>query len=125
MKNNDHDKMKFPSNHDGQNVLRKVKKQQRSSKNKALKLSRKSLEKLLKEKIKQEVTSYQEIEVLKAEKLNLEKSVKGWMQKSEDLANNCQKLASMVQGHMALNTKLNYSKEFDQKNIVKRKRSNK
>ena len=28
MKNNDHDKMKFPSNHDGQNVLRKVKKQQ-------------------------------------------------------------------------------------------------
>ena len=121
MKNFDHDKMKFPSN--GQNVLSKVKKQQRSSKSRLLKLSRKSLEKLLKEKIKQEVTSNQEIELLKAEKLNLEKSVKGWMQKSEDLANNCQKLASMVQGHMALNTKLNYSKEFDQKNIVKRKGS--
>ena len=78
----------------------------------------------MKEKIKQEVTSNQEIELLKAEKLNLQKSVKGWMQKSEDLANNCQKLASMVQGHMALNTKFNYSKDFDQKKIVKRKRSN-
>ena len=87
-------------------------------------MSRKSLEKLLKEKIKQEVTSNQELELLKAEKLNLEKSVKGWMHKSEDLANNCQKLANMVQGHMALNTKLNSSKEFDQKNVVKRKRSN-
>ena len=74
--------MKFPSN--GPNVLRKAKKQQRSSKR--LKLSRKSLEKLLKEKIKQEVASSQELELLKAEKLDLEKSVKGWMQKSEDLA---------------------------------------
>ena len=114
--------MKFPSN--GPNVLRKAKKQQRSSKSRRLKMSRKCLEKLLKEKIKQEVASSQELELLKAEKLDLEKSVKGWMQKSEDLAKNCQKLASMVQGHMALNTKLNSSKEFDQMNIVKRKRSN-
>ena len=113
-------KMKFPTNR--QTGL-KVKKPQRSSKSRKLKLSRKSLEKLLKEKIKQEVTSDQKIELLKAENLKLKESIKGWKQKSEDLANNCQKLATMLQGHMDLKNKLNSSKEFDQK-IVKRKRSN-
>ena len=101
----------------------KVKKPQRSSKSRKLKLSRKSLEKLLKEKIKQEVTSDQKIELLKAENLKLKESIKGWKQKSEDLANNCQKLATMLQGQMDLKNKLNSSKEFDQ-TIVKRKRSN-
>ena len=117
---NDIDKMKFPSA--GCTGL-KVKKPQRLSKSRKLKLSRKSLEKLLKEKIKQEVTSDQKIELLKAENHKLEESIKGWKQKSEDLANNCQKLATMLQGHMDLKNKLNSSKEFDQK-IVKRKRSN-
>ena len=111
---------KFPSN---ACTGLKVKKPQRLSKSRKLKLSRKSLEKLLKEKIKQEVTSDQKIELLKAENLKLEESIKGWKQKSEDLANNCQKLATMLQGHMDLKNKLNSSKEFDQK-IVKRKRSN-
>ena len=113
-------KMKFPTNR--QTGL-KVKKPQRSSKSRKLKLSRKSLEKLLKEKIKQEVTSDQKIELLKAENLKLKESIKGWKQKSEDLANNCQKLATMLQGQMDLKNKLNSSKEFDQ-TIVKRKRSN-
>ena len=111
---------KFPSN---ACTGLKVKKPQRLSKSRKLKLSRKSLEKLLKEKIKQEVTSDQKIELLKAENLKLKESIKGWKQKSEDLANNCQKLATMLQGHMDLKNKLNSSKEFDQK-IVKRKRSN-
>ena len=94
----------------------------RPRKSRRQKLSRESLYKLLKEKIKQEVTKSQEIVELKTEKLQLEKEIKHWKGKSEMLANTCKKLASMVQGHMDLNYELDSSKEFENKS-VKRKRS--
>ena len=108
--------MKLP--HNSQNGLKKL----RPSKSRRQKLSRESLYKLLKEKIKQEVTKSQEIVELKTEKLQLEKEIKHWKGKSEMLANTCKKLASMVQGHMDLNYELDSSKEFENKS-VKRKRS--
>ena len=109
-------KMKLP--HNSQNGLKKL----RPSKSRRQKLSRESLYKLLKEKIKQEVTKNQEIVELKSEKLQLEKEIKHWKGKSEMLANTCKKLASMVQGHMDLNSELNSSIESENKS-VKRKRS--
>ena len=108
--------MKLP--HNSQNGLKKL----RPRKSRRQKLSRESLYKLLKEKIKQEVTKSQEIVELKTEKLQLEKEIKHWKGKSEMLANTCKKLASMVQGHMDLNFELDSSKEFENKS-VKRKRS--
>ena len=108
--------MKLP--HNSQNGLKKL----RPRKSRRQKLSRESLYKLLKEKIKQEVTKSQEIVELKTEKLQLEKEIKHWKGKSEMLANTCKKLASMVQGHMDLNYELDSSKEFENKS-VKRKRS--